>query len=851
MIPKRILLENFLSFGAPAVELAFADDEPLWALCGRNGVGKSAVFDAITYALYGEHRGGAQKPDQLIRHGANSFRIVFEFEFAGALYRVTRSREKRTTQKVEQIIDGQWEAVPDINSASDVKNWVQRTLGLGYDAFTTSILLRQGEAEKLFTASRDDRIKLLKGIIGFERFEEISKRVHDAAWDREKFFNSLTAQRNALQPVTAEELATAEEAVQLAAEANKLAQEQHGNAIRRVEHARQWFKLETERNGLEKQLRQAEERAEASQRIRDEKALLDDLTAAVPALEKLFDVRSRIAELAGKRDTANNALSAQKLAHGIKKGELLLIEVADLECLEERLREFPQDLDEQLAQAHNREHEVDEEKSKHSAAKTRAETLLEQARDRHSEFADVTVGAKCSRCGQFVDASHAEQERQRLAEDVQQTEKRFQEAKTADAAAQKNFGDVRKQRQSLEKCKEAREKLAADRNAKTAALSARGEFTTAVELRARLAALHNQHAAAQGVAGPGEPIPEPSAADAKRLQRECNKLELEVGKAQSQLDELERNLNRADGEETTLLAHLSDFWKDRLATLDGAQFQELAATRDELLVAGVAEQFKALEQDDLNRANWTKHLDGVKSEIDDLPEDARIPVADAQALQTQAKTAADQAAQARDLAIRTRDNLQSQADQLEKLTEKLRNAEYDCDLHKKLDALLGQNGLQRELVRDAEQQIVELANDTLQNLSDGDLALEQDDEAAGRDDKAFALRVRKPNEPIPTGVLFLSGSQKFRVAVSVALAVGRFASGRARPLEAVIIDEGFGSLDKDGLRAMADELKRLQRTEQLKRVILVSHQEEFTDQFPVGYQLTSGENGAIATPFRR
>ena len=165
--------------------------------------------------------------------------------------------------------------------------------------------------------------------------------------------------------------------------------------------------------------------------------------------------------------------------------------------------------------------------------------------------------------------------------------------------------------------------------------------------------------------------------------------------------------------------------------------------------------------------------------------------------------------------------------------------------------MLGQNGLQRELVRDAEQQIVELANDTLQNLSDGDLSLEQDDEAAGRDDKAFALRVRPADDPLPIGVLFLSGSQKFRVAVSVALAVGRFASGRARPLEAVIIDEGFGSLDKDGLRAMADELKRLQRSQSLKRVVLVSHQEEFTDQFPVGYQLSASESGTTAAPFRR
>jgi len=59
MIPKRIVLENFLSFGSPETEILFSDDEPLWVLGGPNGVGKSAVFDAMTYAQYAEHRGGA------------------------------------------------------------------------------------------------------------------------------------------------------------------------------------------------------------------------------------------------------------------------------------------------------------------------------------------------------------------------------------------------------------------------------------------------------------------------------------------------------------------------------------------------------------------------------------------------------------------------------------------------------------------------------------------------------------------------------------------------------------------------------------------------------------------------
>src|SRR5581483_7896261 len=135
-----------------------------------------------------------------------------EFEFAGIEYRITRVRSGRTSQKVERRSDGEWEAVPGVNSAADVKAWVEKTLGLGYKAFTSSVLLRQGEADKLFSASRDERIAVLKGIIGFERFEDISGRIHAATARRWSTLEALRGQLVILQPVAPEELVTAEAA---------------------------------------------------------------------------------------------------------------------------------------------------------------------------------------------------------------------------------------------------------------------------------------------------------------------------------------------------------------------------------------------------------------------------------------------------------------------------------------------------------------------------------------------------------------------------------------------------------------------------------------------------------------
>lgn len=89
-------------------------------------------------------------------------------------------------------------------------------------------------------------------------------------------------------------------------------------------------------------------------------------------------------------------------------------------------------------------------------------------------------------------------------------------------------------------------------------------------------------------------------------------------------------------------------------------------------------------------------------------------------------------------------------------------------------------------------------------------------------------------QPLP--VALVSGSQRFRIAVSLALAVGRYAGEEARAIESVIIDEGFGCLDTNGRDDMIQELNRLQ--EQLSRILLVSHQEEFARAFSNGYAIT-------------
>src|SRR5262249_21369017 len=159
------------------------------------------------------------------------------------------------------------------------------------------------------------------------------------------------------------------------------------------------------------------------------------------------------------------------------------------------------------------------------------------------------------------------------------------------------------------------------------------------------------------------------------------------------------------------------------------------------------------------RAGWQEQLGAIRTEIDGIPADGRIPEAEAAKRQSIAQAAAKQALDDYGAAAKRRDDLTQQKRNYDQLLKDHRDASERHGLHKKLDDLLGQVGLQRELVRDAEEQIVAFANETLQHLSDGDLALEED--TALESAKAFDLRVRRAGgEPI--GVAFLSGSQRFR-----------------------------------------------------------------------------------------
>jgi len=326
-----------------------------------------------------------------------------------------------------------------------------------------------------------------------------------------------------------------------------------------------------------------------------------------------------------------------------------------------------------------------------------------------------------------------------------------------------------------------------------------------------------------------------------KLDREIDRLGTDAANEAQRLTELTGKLNS----EKLALEHCAETIERSLKNLP-AEWQARAkdaglernarwkSELDDLIEAKTEERFRQLEQSRMGLAALRADVERLEAESNAFPDDARTPLADLQA----AAQAAQQECDRCDLAVRAAHKEKLRFDGFRErraeLGAKLKEIDGEHNRYKILAELLGRDRLQRHLVRQAERQIVEFANAVLDRLSGGQLCLKLAGDDGGAD-KALDLDcVNRITGADAIGVNFLSGSQKFRVAVSLALAIGQYASKQHRPIESVIIDEGFGCLDRQGRQVMIQELQNLRG--QLKCILLVSHQEEFAEAFADGYR---------------
>jgi DNA repair protein SbcC/Rad50 len=339
--------------------------------------------------------------------------------------------------------------------------------------------------------------------------------------------------------------------------------------------------------------------------------------------------------------------------------------------------------------------------------------------------------------------------------------------------------------------------------------------------------------------------------ESERLNRDLGDVQKTLANLDSQLQV--EDANRAQHKDAIDRAGrmLPEKWRDAALKAGLAEQNKWKAELEDLTRKGTEAKYQELAQTRVSVEAMKQDIALAEKEQDAYPPEARRPAEEIKAQLTAAKQEATAKEELLQVAREEKAILDRHRQERERLRAKTLELEREWNHWKMLSELLGRDRLQRHLVRTAERQIVDYANGILDRLSGGQLFVR----LVGSDDGSAterALELEAYNRVTggsPINVAFLSGSQRFRVAVSLALGIGQYASRQHRPIESVIIDEGFGCLDRNGRQVMIQELQNLRG--HLQCILLVSHQEEFADAFADGYRFELADGATRVTRLQR
>ena len=297
MIPLRVYVKGFMCYRDEA-EIRFSGST-LWALCGLNGHGKSALFDAIRYALYGKHRLGKQFTEELIHREAQEFVVEFDFAIGGNEYRVRRTcaKKKKPTFLATCLRGTQIPSLPisATENKDGLNDWVIRTIGMDEKTFTASMLLLQGQHDVLLKLGGPERHEVLTQLIDLSRYDSLYRRAREHHQEEVRKVKLYKQQLDGLEPVDKALVSDMECEVSEVRISKEAARDRQLVLTGLREQAKRWESLQKEAGSLTEKLATSECLLDQAPQIEQRVSRLDDLQKAVPLLIQIYNKQRNVA----------------------------------------------------------------------------------------------------------------------------------------------------------------------------------------------------------------------------------------------------------------------------------------------------------------------------------------------------------------------------------------------------------------------------------------------------------------------------------------------------------------------------------------------------------------------------
>jgi exonuclease SbcC len=798
MRPTQLQLKNFLSYhGEHSIPF---QDVSLAAISGKNGHGKSALLDAITWALFGEARkaSGTRKPDDEILNrteaegeGDAQMGVILTFDQGDATYEVARyyreTASGKTTQSGLHLKNRSAETDLTAGNQRNTQAEIEDVLGMDYDLFTSTSMMEQGQWDQLMTATPAERKDLLFDLLQLGRFEEIETRAKDRRQTLGKSIEDLERK----------------------IDYNENQLEGHSGRVDEMQALKeQSAKVEGHIQSLQEKLSEAREKAEMATRLRHEIGTASERAEELEA--KIEETQAEIDEAADRlsgleeeqagldlpdEDSAGVEKQLEELKTRQAQAEARKTQIEDLKGEIAGLREDhrpPEHFQSRLTELEEEGQSITSDYEENPTATIEKlqsqigtmEANLSTKRERigklESRLENLSAGDPCPTCEQPLTEEHlaglgAEELKETRASKVS-LEQNLEVARAA-------LSEAKEDRSALE---ELREQYKTLEEKADQAVRRRQQLDTK---RAKLSELEGKQPDLSAIRGRIAELTE----TAQRFER-AEKISEEIGELQSALEQAHEEKNKLQKKKAEREERLSEK-KERLEALGSPQ-------------GTVEETEEKLERERRQDREISSKIGRLESKLED----------DEEALQA-----------------------------VEEAEEDLEEAREDYQTYDDLASAFGRDGLPSMILETAIPSIEERTNALLSDLTGGEYQVRlettretQDGGQTGTMDITILARgSERPYEG-------LSGGERFRTAFALRVALSQHLAARSgRPIETLIVDEGFGTQDTEGQRKVQSALATA--SESFDLVLAITHVQALRDAFPQRLAVEKTATGSHVT----
>lgn len=875
MRPERLRISAFGPYaGEEDLDFSALGNHTLFLICGPTGAGKSTILDAMCYALYGKTSGAVRSGEDLRSNYVGYDRktyVEFDFAIGDRHYRIYRSptqlleRQKGDRSKpVEHKgkadfyeIDEEGKEKAHITSKG-VDSAVEKLLGVGLEQFRQIILLPQGDFRKLLLADSSDRQKIMEQLFQTGIYLAFEKRLQEETQKLKTEYSRGELQRTTLLETCRSE---SEEELEKQAEINeKVLKEKETEFMQADKEQQVFLRAYDEANVLHGAFLRLETAETALKRMEEKRKEKEELRGHIKMIRAAQSVTKEWSEAVNaKKQQRTAAETLEKAAADLPVKEKAKAEAEQALALFEKEKPKQKERIEmkgKLEQYRNpsrsygtAKREAERLAGIYAVKQKEAERLREQVSAAEKKAAEdkknwlcrnrifmegqafvlaekLTDGQPCPVCGSLSHPAPAAAGEDRITEkDVKDAERQMHLSENAEKK-------IRHEAEAYQ----AKELAAAKESADKA-------MTVLSELEKNLPAAYR---------------------DSLALEKEIKDLETRILSFEKSLEQAEEKRKNAE----TIYQALKE--QKELLEKQAGEFLKVSEEKNRILKIKVAEagftdwfecsrymkevpQLEAYEND-LKIYDQSVHVEEekIKGEKEKTAGKTKPDMNDwnekrLKLLESMKRFAAEKAEKETEL--------KKQKETLKKLyqlkeTQKEISEKYSLVAHLWEIAQGKETGinLERFVLGALLDAVTEKANLRLMEMSGNryELLRKRGERSDGRKKAGLDLEVFDGNTGRARPAATLSGGETFLASLSLALGladvVQEYAGGVH--LDAMFIDEGFGSLDSESLDLA---MKTLQELKGQNRLIgLISHVGGLEERIPAKLRVTKTQTGSTA-----